>query len=109
MKRGWKTPPLIVECKGGKLSIADGNHRHEALKIKGLKTFWTITWYNSISHLLRHNEVKPSVFFITGTSGSGKTTLVKTLKKELKLYAKVHDFDEGGVPKDADEKWRRKR
>ena len=50
--------------------------------------------------------MKSSVFFITGTSGSGKSTLVGILKKELP-FAEVHDFDEGGVPNDADEKWRK--
>ena len=53
-------------------------------------------------------KMKAAVFFITGTSGSGKSTLVKLLKKELPLV-EVHDFDEGGVPEGADEKWRRKR
>tara|TARA_Y100000310_G_C20466268_1_gene707794 strand:+ start:251 stop:751 length:501 start_codon:yes stop_codon:yes gene_type:complete len=52
--------------------------------------------------------MKPAVFFITGTSGSGKTTLVDYLRRDLS-FAKVHDLDEGGVPKGADENWRKKR
>tara|TARA_Y100000294_G_C8377760_1_gene265422 strand:- start:38 stop:538 length:501 start_codon:yes stop_codon:yes gene_type:complete len=52
--------------------------------------------------------MKPSLFFITGTSGAGKTTLVDHLKRSLSK-AEVHDFDEGGVPNDADETWRKQR
>ncbi|MBT5021396.1 AAA family ATPase [Candidatus Woesearchaeota archaeon] len=52
--------------------------------------------------------MKPLVFFITGTSGSGKSTLVENLHENLS-YVEVHDFDEGGVPPNADEKWRRDR
>src|SRR3989344_7026966 len=52
--------------------------------------------------------MKPAVFFITGTSGSGKSTLVRFLKRELSS-AEIHDFDEGGVPKGADESWRKQR
>lgn len=49
-----------------------------------------------------------SIFFITGTSGSGKTTLTKNLKRKLpKTLFAVHDFDENGVPVNADEAWRR--
>jgi len=52
--------------------------------------------------------MKPALFFITGTSGSGKTTLVEYLKKDLPNI-EIHDFDEGGVPKDADGRWRQQR
>lgn len=47
------------------------------------------------------------VLFITGTSGSGKTTLTNKLKELLsvKKYA-VYDFDEVGVPENADALWR---
>lgn len=52
---------------------------------------------------------KVNIFFITGTSGSGKSTLVKLLKGRLsKTLFEVYDFDENGVPSDADESWRRK-
>lgn|GEM_PF-1374544 len=52
--------------------------------------------------------VRCEVFFITGTSGAGKSTLVELLKMKLPLL-EVHDFDEGGVPRDADANWRRER
>lgn len=52
--------------------------------------------------------MNPTVFFITGTSGSGKTTLVNNLKNELN-FAKVHNFDERGVPENADDVWRKER
>ena len=61
-----------------------------------------------MKELVKHNKIKPAVFFITGTSGSGKTTLVDYLKRELS-FAEVHDFDEGGVPEGADENWRKQR
>lgn len=48
-----------------------------------------------------------NIFFITGTSGSGKTTLLNNLKKLLPENFELHDFDEIGVPKDADEGWRK--
>ncbi len=108
MKKGWEMPPLIVMYKKGKLSIADGNHRFEALKRRRFNKYWTIIWYDSLKELLKHNKMKPAVFFITGTSGTGKTTLVNYLKKDLS-FAEVNDFDEGGVPEGADENWRKKR
>lgn len=48
-----------------------------------------------------------SIFFITGTSGCGKSTLMALLK--LQLLASecvVYDFDEVGVPANADQVWR---
>jgi broad-specificity NMP kinase len=46
-------------------------------------------------------------FFITGTSGSGKSTLMMLLKLQL-LGSQfvVYDFDEVGVPTNADQVWR---
>lgn len=50
-----------------------------------------------------------NLFFITGTSGSGKSTLTQNLHTLLPpdQYA-VYDFDERGVPADADALWRQK-
>ena len=49
-----------------------------------------------------------AIFFITGTSGSGKSTLKDFLQLHLskELYS-IYDFDEQGVPENADEAWRR--
>jgi len=48
-----------------------------------------------------------SVFFITGTSGSGKTTLMHQLKSSLSpKHFIIYDFDEIGVPQDANQQWR---
>ena len=48
-----------------------------------------------------------SILFITGTSGSGKTTLVHHLRAQLpSTLFEVYDFDENGVPQDADAVWR---
>ena len=48
-----------------------------------------------------------SIFFITGTSGSGKSTVMELLKAELPAtHFSVHDFDEVGVPDNADQTWR---
>lgn len=48
-----------------------------------------------------------NIFFITGTSGSGKSTLIHFLKDKLseKKFS-IHDFDENGVPSNADREWR---
>ena len=46
------------------------------------------------------------IYFITGSSGVGKSTLVKELKTILPETFIVHDFDELGVPLDADTTWR---
>jgi|GEM_PF-1669756 len=51
----------------------------------------------------------PSIFFITGTSGSGKSTLTRNLRALLPMEQfAVYDFDERGVPVDADKTWRQK-
>ncbi len=53
------------------------------------------------------HEIIMSIFFITGTSGSGKSTVMEHLKKLLpESHFVVHDFDEVGVPSDADQAWR---
>lgn len=45
-------------------------------------------------------------YFITGSSGAGKSTLVKEFKSLLIKNFAIHDFDELGVPLDADKSWR---
>ncbi len=47
-------PPLIAEYRDGVLSVRDGNTRHEALRLRGWPTCWTIVWYNSERDWLRH-------------------------------------------------------
>jgi hypothetical protein len=61
------------------------------------------------SEYRRKDVMKTAFFFITGTSGSGKSTLEKTLRQQLnsELFA-VYDFDEKGVPINADQVWRQK-
>lgn len=55
------------------------------------------------------HEIIMSIFFITGTSGSGKSTVIELLKAQLPAtHFSVHDFDEVGVPVDADALWRQK-
>jgi len=51
---------------------------------------------------------KPKIFFITGTNSAGKSTIVPLLKKSLSGLFLVYDFDEVGVPKNVDAKWRQK-
>ena len=47
------------------------------------------------------------IIFITGASGSGKSTLVELLKQALpRSQFAVYDFDENGVPENADRAWR---
>jgi len=40
-------PPFITEYRDGTLSLRDGNHRHEALRRRGVTEFWAIVWCNS--------------------------------------------------------------
>ena len=39
-------PPLILEINEGIIRLADGSHRHEALRRLGHTTCWCIIWYN---------------------------------------------------------------
>lgn len=53
------------------------------------------------------HEIIMSIFFITGTSGSGKSTIMEHLKEQLPAsHFVLHDFDEVGVPDNADQAWR---
>lgn len=45
IKNGWDTPPLIIWFLNKKYSIADGNHRFEALKKCGYKEYWCLIWF----------------------------------------------------------------
>ena len=47
-----------------------------------------------------------NLYFIAGASGSGKTAIIPHLKELWGQRIAVYDFDEIGVPKDADTKWR---
>lgn len=48
-----------------------------------------------------------NIFFITGVNGIGKTILISELKKILDMSVfEIHDFDERGVPDNADKTWR---
>ncbi len=50
-----------------------------------------------------------AIFFITGTSGSGKSTIKELLQSKFcKESYVVYDFDENGVPANADASWRQK-
>ncbi len=51
IKNEWNVPPFIVWCRKGKLSIADGNHRIEALKKCGFKKYWVIIWFKKLEDL----------------------------------------------------------
>jgi broad-specificity NMP kinase len=49
------------------------------------------------------------IFFITGTSGAGKTTLQNNLELHLDQDTyEIYDFDQNGVPENADAAWRQK-
>lgn len=45
-----------------------------------------------------------NLYFIAGASGSGKTAIIPHLKELWGKRIAVYDFDEIGVPKDADTK-----
>lgn len=46
------------------------------------------------------------LYFIGGASGSGKTAVMSHLKELLGDNIILYDFDDIGVPEDADKKWR---
>ncbi|STX50951.1 Uncharacterised protein [Legionella busanensis] len=46
------------------------------------------------------------LYFIGGASGSGKTAVMPYLKEILRDNIAVYDFDDIGVPENADKKWR---
>ncbi|PIQ91607.1 MAG: hypothetical protein COV70_02800 [Parcubacteria group bacterium CG11_big_fil_rev_8_21_14_0_20_39_22] len=46
------------------------------------------------------------MYLITGVSGVGKTAVIPHLKQSLGDKFEVHDFDERGVPDNADSQWR---
>ena len=48
------------------------------------------------------------IYFVGGANGSGKTAMVNELRKILADTVEVHDFDDIGVPIDADKAWRQK-
>ena len=57
-------PPLIVVYNQGRLSIRDGNHRHEAMRRSGWKSCWVVIWHNSLEDYeahLRQRAVPPDV------------------------------------------------
>ncbi|EKD85952.1 MAG: hypothetical protein ACD_37C00567G0001 [uncultured bacterium] len=101
----WSAPPIITEYTSEGLFIRDGNHRQEALLQIGTQKYSTIAWFNTLNDLIRTCKIQSHTFFLTGTSGSGKSTIVESIQKLLP-FVDVHDFDEGGVPEGADEKWR---
>jgi broad-specificity NMP kinase len=52
--------------------------------------------------------MKPQLFIVTGVNGIGKSSVIPELKRTLdpENFA-VHDFDERGVPSNADREWRK--
>lgn len=46
------------------------------------------------------------LYFVAGASGSGKTAMIPDLRKILGESVSVFDFDDMGVPENADKKWR---
>lgn len=46
------------------------------------------------------------LFFVAGASGSGKTSILKNLQEVLGGSFAVYDFDDIGIPENADTKWR---
>lgn len=47
-----------------------------------------------------------TIYFVAGASGSGKSTILPNLNALLGTSYNVFDFDDIGVPKNADKKWR---
>jgi hypothetical protein len=42
-----EVPPLIAQYKDGTLELRDGNHRYGAMVKNGIRSYWTIVWFNS--------------------------------------------------------------
>lgn len=49
-----------------------------------------------------------TIYFVAGASGSGKSAIAGNLEQLLGSTFSVFDFDDIGVPDDADKKWRQK-
>ncbi|MGE5675417.1 MAG: hypothetical protein ACM3XM_16325 [Mycobacterium leprae] len=48
MAEGWTPPPLIAQFGADRrLSVRDGNHRHEAVRRAGLSSYWCVIWCDS--------------------------------------------------------------
>ncbi|MBI9015112.1 MAG: ParB-like nuclease domain-containing protein [Clostridiales bacterium] len=54
IKAGWEMPPLIVKYEAGVYELNDGNHRYEALKRCGIKSYWIILW-DSVDKIKDYN------------------------------------------------------
>lgn len=52
------------------------------------------------------SKVRPIIFLIIGSNGVGKSTIIPLLKQRLANNFHIHDFDERGVPNNADKTWR---
>ena len=57
IENGWDVPPLIVWFLNGKFSIADGNHRFEALKKCGKNNYWSYLWFETHGDYIRYLEL----------------------------------------------------
>lgn len=47
-----------------------------------------------------------NIFIIIGSNGVGKSTIIPLLKQKLANNFRIYDFDERGVPNNADKTWR---
>lgn len=60
-------------------------------------------WYAYVE-----TKMKPQLFIVTGVNGIGKSSVIPELKRTLDpVNFVVHDFDERGVPDNADREWRK--
>ena len=57
MKNLLAIPPLIVEYRGGQLSIRDGNTRHGAMSLLGWAKCCVIIWYNTENDYQEHRQL----------------------------------------------------
>ena len=56
MKDPLSLPPLIVEYRGGELSVRDGNTRLRMMELLGWSKCWVIIFYNSEEDYRRHKR-----------------------------------------------------
>jgi len=56
-QEGWDMPPFIAWHLNEKLSLADGNHRIEALRKIGFKKYFAIMWFEKSSDFKKYKKM----------------------------------------------------
>jgi len=57
-------PPLIATLRQGKLSLRDGNTRHELFRRRAIDQCWVLVWYNQAEDAIIHGHI-PQALHLT--------------------------------------------